>query len=109
MPYDEQLAVRIRDRFKDRRGITEQRMFGGLCFMFRGNMICGVEKSNLVVRVGTDHYEKFLKEPHARKMDFTGRPLKGFIYVSADGCKTTAGLKKWTDRAFDFVRTLPAK
>ena len=72
-------------------------------------MICGVEKDNLVVRVGPDQYDWALKQKHARPMDFTGRPLKGFVYVAPQGYKTLSSLKKWLDLATDFVRSLPSK
>ncbi len=84
-------------------------MFGGLCFMFRGNMCCGVERESLMLRVGKDQYDKALKRTHARPMDFTGRPLKGFVYVAPAGYKTAAQLKAWIRMALDFVETLPRK
>ena len=109
MAYDEKLADRTRDRLKGKRGITEKKMFGGLCFMMNGHMVCGVEKDNLVVRVGPDQYDWALKQKHARPMDFTGRPLKGFVYVAPQGYKTLSSLKKWLDLATDFVDSLPSK
>ena len=109
MAYDEKLADQIRDQFKRERNITEKKMFGGLCFMMNGNMICGVEKDNLVVRVGLNQYDWALKQKHTRPMDFTGRPLKGFVYVLPRGFKTPSSLTKWLDLATDFVRSLPSK
>ena len=75
MAYDEKLAEKIRKQVKGKRGITEIKMFGGLCFMVRGNMACGVEKNSLVVRVGPEKYQEALKRPNARPFDLTGRPL----------------------------------
>ena len=109
MAYDEKLADQIRDQFKGKGRITEKKMFGGLCFMMNGNMTCGVEKDNLVVRVGPDQYDWALKQKHTRPMDFTGRPLKGFVYVLPQGIKTPSSLKKWLDLATDFVNSLPSK
>ena len=109
MPFDEQLADRIRVLFKGKRGIIEKRMFGGICFMVRGNMACGIDKNNLMIRVGPKDYEAALKEPHARIMDITGRPLKGFVFISPAGYKTPAGLKKWIDWSLAFAKSLPAK
>jgi len=90
MAFDERLAQRIRQILKGARGVTEKRMFGGLCFLVRGKMCCGVERDHLVVRVGPEQYERALSKPHARPMDFTGRPLKGFVYGLngrlSDGC-----------------------
>lgn len=85
MPFDETLANRIRERMKGRSGIAERKMFGGLAFLLRGHMCCGVVGSDLVVRVGPDAYERLLREPCARPIDFTARPLKGMVYVSLSG------------------------
>ena len=109
MAYAEVVADRIRKAFAKKKGITEKKMFGGICFMMNGNMICGVEKDNLVVRVGPNQYDWALKQKHTRPMDFTGRPLKGFVYVLPQGIKTPSSLKKWLDLATDFVRSLPSK
>ena len=109
MPFDPKLAVRVKQALKDARGVREQPMFGGLCFMVGGHMCCGVERNRLVVRVGPEQYQQALALPHARPMDFTGRPLKGFVYVSAEGCRTDAALRAWVSRARAFIRTLPPK
>lgn len=109
MAYDEALAERVQTVLKGRRSVTERKMFGGLCFMVNSNMACGVEKNKLVVRVGPDDHEKFLKQKHVRKMDFTGKPLKGFIYVMPEGLRRTDSLKKWVDRGVQFARSLPDK
>ena len=77
--------------------------------MLRGNMCCGIVKDTLMLRVGPDQYEKLLRKPHARPMDFTGRPLKGFLYVAPEGIRTEAALRHWVQHALDFVATLPAK
>ena len=77
--------------------------------MMNGNMICGVEKDNLVVRVGPGRYDWALKQKHTRPMDFTGRPLKGFVYVSPPGYKTASSFKKWLDIATDFIHSIPSK
>jgi hypothetical protein len=84
-------------------------MFGGIAFMLHGNMCCGVVKDTLMVRVGPEQYAKALAEPHARPMDFTGRPLNGFVYVGPAGYKTEAALRQWLKRATNFVASLPAK
>ena len=106
MPFDEQLAQRVRQVLKGTRGVTEKRMFGGLCFLLRGKMCCGVERDRLVVRVGAEQYAQALARPHARPMDFTGRPLKGFVYVLSAGCRTAASLKAWVRRGVDVARSL---
>lgn len=109
MAYDEKLAERVRKTLGRRRGVTEKKMFGGLCFLVNGNMACGVEKENLVIRVGPEHYERALSRPEARPMDFTGRALKGFVYVSPPGFRTAAALKKWVELGAGFARSLPKK
>ena len=95
MAYDEALAERLRQVFDGREGIRERKMFGGLAFMLHGNMCCGVAKDNLMVRVGADGYEDALDRPHARVMDFTGRPMTGFVYVSQEGISTPEALTEW--------------
>jgi len=108
--HDKKLNQRIRDVLKGKRGITEQNMFGGLCFMHNGNMLCGADdKNGLMVRVGVDQYDSALKLKHARKMDITGKPMKGLLFVAPDGYKTKAQLAKWVERGLSFTKTLPIK
>lgn len=109
MAYDEALAGRIRAILARRRGVTERKMFGGIAFMLRGNMCCGALKKYLVVRVGPEYYPKALSRPHARPMDFTGRPLKGFVYVEPGGYRTDRVLTRWIDLGVDYVASLPKK
>ena len=109
MPYDPALAERVRALLKRRRGISERKMFGGIAFLLRGNMLCGVSERNLVVRVGRDAYERSLTRPHARPMDLTGRPLRGLVYVEPQGVRTEGALRSWIERGLDFTRTLPPR
>lgn len=109
MAYDERLAERIRGYFTRRKGVEEKRMFGGLCFMLNGHMCCGIEKDRLMVRVLPDRYESLLKNPQASKMDFTGKPLKGFLFVSEAGYRTVAGLGGWLDEAVECAMSKPPK
>jgi hypothetical protein len=78
-------------------------MFGGLAFMVSGGMACGVVGDELMARVGPRRYEEALRRPHARPMDFTGRPLRGMVYVGADGIRTAAALKKWIREVVAFA------
>lgn len=105
MAYDEKLAARVRQALAGRRGVEEKKMFGGLTFMLRGSMCCGVLKEELILRVGPDRAGEALKSPHARPFDFTGRPLKGIITVAPAGCRTSPMIKKWVGLAVDFVQT----
>ncbi len=109
MAYDEALAQRIRHILGVRTGIMEKKMFGGLAFLLDSRMFCGIVKNDLMVRVGPDRYEQALAEPHARPMDFTGRPLAGMVYVDAKGYRSDAALAKWVERGVRFVATLPAE
>lgn len=84
-------------------------MFGGLAFMIAGNMLCAVGSDHLMVRVGPAAYETALREPHAKEMKFTGRPMRGYVTVDPAGYASQAALRKWLTRALSFVTTLPAK
>ncbi len=109
MAYCEERADRIRNALQGVEGITERKMFGGLSFMLGGNMCCGIANRDLVVRVGPDGYEDALEQPHARAMDFTGRPLRGMVYVAPAGYETDKALAGWTSRGVEYARSLPAK
>ncbi len=106
MAYDEQLAVRVRALLKGQRVIVEKKMFGGLAYLSYGKMFAGILKDDLVVRVGPEANDLALKEPHTRPMDFTGKPMKGYVYVGPDGTKSTAQLRKWLTKGLDFAASL---
>jgi TfoX/Sxy family transcriptional regulator of competence genes len=107
--YDEGLAERLRDALAGEPDITEIKMFGGLCFTVRGNMVCGIVGDDLMLRVGADAHEDALARPHTRVMDFAGRPMVGMIYVAPAGYESDEDLKAWTDRALAYAGALPAK
>lgn len=109
MAYDEGLGERIRSLLSDVEGVTERQMFGGLAFMVRGNMACGVIDDQLMARVGPDAYDDALANAHASPMDFTGRPLKGYVYIDPAGIAEDDALAAWVGRTLSFNRTLPAK
>ena len=109
MAYDEQLAERIREVLERRRGVREKKMFGGLAFLVNGHMACGVQGEDLMVRVGPEDYTAALKKAGARRMDFTGRPLKGMVYVGPRGHRRAPSLKAWVDQGVSYVRSLPPK
>lgn len=110
MALDEALNQKIREILQNKKGITEKKMFGGLCFMHYGNMLCGADlKNGLSVRVGPDQYEKVLNLKYVREMDLTGKPLKGIVFIASEGIKTKANLIKWIDCALTFTRTLTKK
>ena len=109
MPYDESVAARIRRALAPRTDIDERKMFGGLAFLMHGNMCCGVVKDTLVVRLGNDGAAAALAEPHARPMDFTGKPMKSMVYVGPEGIADDDDLNRWLGRAIGFAETLPPK
>ena len=109
MAYDRDLAARLRTALEGTEGVTEMEMFGGLGFMVDGNMCCGVIDERLMARIGPEAYEGALEERHVTPMDFTGRPMRGFVYVEPAGLETAVELQEWVDRALEFVGTLPPK
>jgi len=104
--YDHDLAERIRKTLVGHRGVTEKEMFGGLAFLLRGRMFCGITNDALMARVGPDRYEGALSKPHVRQMDFTGRPMKGYVFVDAPGLRTQKSLAPWVMQCLEFVSTL---
>jgi TfoX/Sxy family transcriptional regulator of competence genes len=109
MAYDETVAKRVRSALGKTPDVVEKKMFGGIAFMVRGNMCCGVIGDRLMLRVGPDGYEAVLSRPHATPMDFTGRPMKGMVYVEPAGFASAGDLKAWIARAMEFTLSLPVK
>jgi len=105
---NEALAARLRKAFAGRRNIAEKKMFGGVCFLLRGNMLCGMGEDKFMFRVGKDQDAAALKRPGARPMDITGRVMKGFVWVDPKRCDARA-LKGWIAMAESYVGKLPAK
>ncbi len=109
MAYDEALANRIRNALAGDTELTEKKMFGGLAFLYRGLMFVGVSGSKLMARVGKENYQNSLAHEHVREMDFTGKPMQGYVYVEPPGIKSDVQLNFWLQRCKQFVSTLPAK
>ena len=109
MAYDERLAERVREALKWQLDVDEKRMFGGLCFMVNGHMTLGLVKNDLMVRVGGDAYDDALAKKGTRPMDFTGRQLKGFVYVARAHLGRKRDLEAWVERALAFNATQPVK
>lgn len=105
MVFDERLAGRMRKALGRRKGVTEKKMFGGLAFLLDGKMFCGIVKNDMIVRVGPDRYEEALARPHARPMDFTGRPMKGFVFVGPAGLESDETLAEWLEMGLKYVRS----
>ena len=109
MPYNEQLADRIRAIVGDGPGLTERKMFGGIAFMLNGNMFCGITRDDLMARVDPASFEAALAKPGARPGDMSGRPMKGMAFVGPEGYTTEKQLHDWVEQALDYARSLPAK
>ena len=109
MAYSDELAERIRELLAAEPELREQKMFGGIAFMLRGNMCCGVHGNDLIVRVGPEAYGDALAARGAREFDLTGRPMSGWVMVEARGVAADAALASWVERGRAFALTLPAK
>jgi hypothetical protein len=109
MAYDEGLAHRLREQFQAYDGVEEKKMFGGLCFMTSRHMVCGIVGDTLMARVGPGNYDECLRQEHVREMDFTGKSLRGMIYVSPEGIEEDSELANWVRLCTDFTQSLPPK
>lgn len=109
MAFDETLAGRVRPLIAKTEGVVEKKMFGGLAFLVRGNMSVGVHGSELIVRIDPAETEQALKEPGTRIFDLTGRPMKGWLMVSASAVDQPQALTRWVQRGVSYALSLPAK
>ena len=109
MAYDETLATRIRRGLGKRAGLEEKKMFGGIAFLLHGNMCVGVHGNELIVRVDPEDGDRALSEPDVRPFDLTGRPMKGWLLVKANGLATDRALRRWIDAGVSFAASLPPK
>jgi TfoX/Sxy family transcriptional regulator of competence genes len=109
LAYSEALAARIREVLAAIAGVEDRRMFGGVCFTLHGNMLVGVVGEDLMARVGELAYEQALSRPGARPMDFTGRPMRGYVFVGPEGISSADDLLAWIRMARQYVTTLPPK
>jgi TfoX/Sxy family transcriptional regulator of competence genes len=107
--FDEKLDARIRAVLTSWGDASFRKMFGGVCHQLHGNMVAGVWKEFLILRLGEDAADFARELPHVRPFDITGRPMKGWVMIEPAGCRTAAQLKKWLDQARTFVETLPPK
>ncbi len=109
MAYDESLAERIRRALGPRARVSERKMFGGLAFLLGGKMFCGIAEDELMVRVGPERYAEALGRPHVRPMDFTGRPMNGYVFVAPAGCSSEKAVAVWVEIAAKFVSSLEVR
>jgi len=110
MAYDEDLARRIRELVGEERGLTEQRMFGGLAFLINGNMsVSASGQGGLLLRVNPDETDALLSKPHAHPFEMRGRTMQGWLRVDAEGLRTKRQLEQWVARGVAYARSLPSK
>ena len=109
MAFDRGLEERLYDHFQGRHGLTTRKMFGGLCFLLSEHMCCVIIDDKLMVRVGPDNYLDCLAKPHATEMDFTGKPVKGLVYILPDGFELDSDLAYWLNTSIVFVDNLQPK
>jgi TfoX/Sxy family transcriptional regulator of competence genes len=108
MAYNLKLTERMRSELAGI-PVVEKKMFGGVGFLVHGNMACGVHKENMIVRVDPEKHEKLLKKTGVKIFDITGKPMKGWLMVEPDGCKTKKQLSAWVKEGMEFALTLSPK
>jgi hypothetical protein len=109
MAYDEQLAARVQALLPAHLEVQERKMFGGLAFLIGGHMSCGLVGERLMVRIAPESYDRALAQPHVLPMDFTGKVMRGFIFVEPAGIAADAELSDWLNIGVAFASSLPAK
>lgn len=109
MAFSESLAQRIRAAIERQKGIVEKKMFGGIGFLYNGNLLGGVWKDSLIARLGPAEGDKALAEEHVKPFDITGKAMKGWVLVNSEGIESDEQLQGWVQRAMDFVEGLPRK
>jgi TfoX/Sxy family transcriptional regulator of competence genes len=109
MAFDVQLADRIRKQLAKQKGLTEKKMFGGIGFLLNGNMCCGVIGAEMVIRLDPEQTDKALASKYTRIFDFSGRPMRGWIYVGAQAIETESDLKHWLQIGTKYAGSLPPK
>ena len=109
MPYNEEIDARIRKILTRWKNTDAKKMFGGVCHLLNGNMVCGVYKDYLILRLGEKEAAQALKKSHTGPFDITGKPMKGWVMVEGNGFKTDEKLRSWLMKAKTFVETLPPK
>lgn len=109
MAFDETLARRVRRLLDSRPDLVEKHMFGGICFMIRGRMLCGIIDDTLMVRLDADEADRVADLPHVRPMDFTGKPMRGYLFVDAEGIGSPNALRTWVDRCVRHLESMPIK
>lgn len=102
MAFNERLVNRIRESLADLQKVEEKKMFGGVCFMVNGKMCIGVVKDEMMCRIDPSMDEIVLEKNGCRQMDFTGKPMKGYVFINEDGMKTKKAFDYWINLCLDF-------
>jgi TfoX/Sxy family transcriptional regulator of competence genes len=102
MAFDEKLVDRIRESLVDIKKVEERNMFGGVCFMVKGKMCIGVVKNEMMCRIDPKLDEIVLEKEGCRQMDFTGKPMKGYVFISHEGMKTKKAFEYWVSLCLEF-------
>jgi TfoX/Sxy family transcriptional regulator of competence genes len=102
MAFNEQLVERIRESLVDVPKVEEKQMFGGVCFMVNGKMCIGVVKEEMMCRIDPALDEVVLKKTGCRLMDFTGKPMKGYVFIDGSGMKTEKAFEYWVSLCLEF-------
>lgn len=108
MAYSEKMADRIREALAGQKNIEEKKMFGGLCFMVNDKMCIGVNQDEIMCRIDPDIYDEAVERNGARPMDFTGRPMKGYVFVSEDSIKKKSDFDYWIKLCLEFNKKAKA-
>ena len=109
MTFNESLAERIQQKLAHKKAIEEKTLFGCKCFLLNGNVVVGVWKNSLIVRLGQEEGNDALLEPHVKPFDITGKAMKGWVVVAPEGIEQDSQLSDWIRRAVKFVGKIPAK
>lgn len=109
MPMNESIAAKVRAEVNNYPGVIEKKMFGGIGFILNGNMACGVNGSDLIVRVGSLQSQAALARPHTKVFDMTGRPMAGWVKIAPDGFASEQDLKDWIKQGMEYALSLPPK
>lgn len=106
MAYNQKLAKRVRQVLPKNFELSERKMFGGIAFMLGEHMCCGVLGDDLIVRVGPDEYDEAMTRPNTRPMDFSGKPMRGLIFVDEGGTRADPALRRWVQRGVEYIESL---
>jgi hypothetical protein len=109
MAYNEILAQRIKEQISHLPGFTEKKMFGGIGFMLHGNMACGVNGNELIVRLDPAQFEMAIRKNHVKIFDMTGKPMRGWVVVTPGGVESEQDLRQWIHWGVEFAQSLPPK